>query len=309
MPKRVRPDRQEDGDADSAGPVGSSTGLPWDASAGASASSTVDTSSGGGASQGSGRGRGLAGSGRGSGRGALVTARFKPGGGGSSGGGKAPASATAPAAQKMPKTAAGASSAAAAAEEESATVEVKSSFARIFKGGAKRREAGFEGEFLKEEEEGVEEVPEPLELTTPQTGATLSWLTSLGADSAAVVEEADAADEAPAAVDVSSVDVTSLELGWLGSIGGGPGKAKAAAISTVASVASGGVWTPSLSAAAEAYVGKPLPIPPLWSTAPRHVLKKELMRDRPILLSRMRRMSRDAKRMAESRKSGAKPKI
>merc|ERR1711920_639683 len=103
-----------------------------------------------------------------------------------------------------------------------------------------------------------------------------NWLLSLGAES-----------NEPANVEE--------DVDWLSSLTGSSAKAaQPIAVSVDVSKSE-----KKVSDAVLAYVGKPLPIPPFWRTAPKEQLDKQLQRERPLLLERMRRMAKDARRTAQ----------
>merc|ERR1719272_1233694 len=154
------------------------------------------------------------------------------------------------------------------------TKMTKKNFAQIFRGGPNRRESDLP---VVEEEEGVE-----LEVEVPQDAADdsgLAWLTSLGDEDAAEVEAEEKLKE---------------ELGWLSSI-----KPEKKGERRAPEVVTGYVAKPS--AAAAAYKGKALPIPPFWRMAERKDIERRFRYERPDLLQRWKRMSKDAQRSEKRR--------
>merc|ERR1712129_119634 len=148
------------------------------------------------------------------------------------------------------------------------SVDVNPTFARVFPGGPRRKEA----DLPEREDKGDEEVPEVP--AGEDTGNVVDWLTSLG--TSADHESGQLAQ--PAAV---------AEVDWLSSI-----------VSADAVVA-GSKMQPSSSLLA--YTGKPLPIPPFWRTASADELNAQLTRQKTGLWARMRRMKTDAHRIQKKR--------
>mmetsp|Transcript_113561 Transcript_113561/g.321576 ORF Transcript_113561/g.321576 Transcript_113561/m.321576 type:complete len:261 (-) Transcript_113561:183-965(-) len=160
------------------------------------------------------------------------------------------------------------------------SIEVKATFARVFKGGPRRKEADLpEGE--DEGQEAVIEEPPAEE----GGGGGLPWLSSLGAAPGSPAPSDDDRPAAPAA---------SGELSWLTSLktaGSRPPGGKAPAPTSGAAGAS------QDPAAATGHIGKPLDgVPPFWRVTDRGQLEHELKEKRGALLKRIRRLAKDAER-------------
>mmetsp|Transcript_61944 Transcript_61944/g.192407 ORF Transcript_61944/g.192407 Transcript_61944/m.192407 type:complete len:282 (-) Transcript_61944:48-893(-) len=209
------------------------------------------------------KGRGTQGAGRG--RGGLLVSRFQP----------APAAKARPAPepQEPPQQ--------KRRRAPKAELKVDPRFARVFKGGPRRKEA----DLPEQEDEGRQEAPAASE--EARGGAPPDWLTSLGAEGAAVGEDAGAAAEAPTG---------APGLDWLTSLTG----ARPAAPATQG-VLPDAVGAGRLSAAARAYVGKALPIPPFWRTSTEEQLEQKFLNECSSQLERLRRMAKDSRRVAAKR--------
>jgi len=168
-------------------------------------------------------------------------------------------------------------------EEDTVTANLNPAFARVFRGGPRRKEA----DLPDMGDEGVEEVP----AAPPQEqdgGATAGWLTSLG----------EAPDE-PAAAPPAEPERGPADIDWLGSLKGVTAPGGAAAAAGKGKEAGVGVAQPS--AAVAAWAGKPLDIAPFWRTQPEEELLEVFLEQQSELWQRMRRLARDAKRREEKR--------
>jgi len=162
-------------------------------------------------------------------------------------------------------------------------------FARVFRGGPKRKEA----DLPEREDEGREALSDEAPEAAEPSAATADWLSSLAVEGGGEAEEADGKD---------SAGVAPSALDWLSSIGAVGGKAKSAApapppaTSDDRTVEQDDVDLPPLPAAASKYAGVALPIPPFWRSEPLKKLDRRVRENRRTLLPAMRRLVREARK-------------
>jgi len=159
-------------------------------------------------------------------------------------------------------------------------------FARIFRGGPRRRQA----DLPEQEDEGQEAAP--FVGDDNQDEGRLQWLNSLGATGGQV-------EGAPQPTETDAAG----EVDWLRSLRSSSDLKSRGPTSkvTVQSPSEMEEAEPPLETAANAYAGKPLPIPPFWRTSTMAELEREFQNERRELLLRTKRMAKDAKRKEQRR--------
>ncbi|CAK9000993.1 unnamed protein product [Durusdinium trenchii] len=149
-------------------------------------------------------------------------------------------------------------------------VEVKPSFARIFKGGPQREKS----DLPVQEDEGLQEIPGETENKTQESDAGVSWLSSL-------------VQEQPKA-----------EVDWLSSLKAPKAKPKEVPKTMPERRKRRDVQSD----------GQALPIPPFWRVATAEELEEQLVNLRGTMLPRIRRLAKDALRAEQKRGGHLKPR-
>lgn len=165
-------------------------------------------------------------------------------------------------------------------KKRKAVADVNPTFAQVFRGGPRRRESD-----LPERDDEGQEMVLPTEPGVEEGHASgLPWLSSLGKVPGS---------PAPSEPERPIEETVSGELGWLTSLKASGGKPSAGVAPTPLPGATGATQATS-------YVGKPLEnVPPFWRTAPSEQLEHELQQKRSALWLRLKRLSKDAKRMEQ----------